>query len=339
MTELQLNLGEKSYSVIVGKKLINNANKYFNLNRKTLVVTDQDVPSEYADIVCSQCANCKKVVVPSGEKSKSFETLQLLLKAMCDFNMDRKDCAVAVGGGVVGDLVGFASSIYMRGIDFYNIPTTLLSQVDSSIGGKTAINFNGIKNVIGSFSQPKGVLVDVELLKTLSDRLISNGLVESIKMATTSDKDLFETFEKLSFAEIKDNLEDIVVKSLSIKKDVVEKDEKESGLRRVLNFGHTLGHGIESLLEQQGALHGECVALGTLPLCSSQVRNRLENIYKKINVSTTLSCDVDEALKPVALDKKVEGEYINAVYVEKVGEFVFKKLSFEDFNSLVKQVF
>lgn len=339
MTELKINLNEKSYSVFVGKNLLVNAGEYFNLNRKTLVVTDEGVPSEYAQTICDNCKEYKKVVIPSGEKSKSFETLQFILNEMCSFNMDRKDCAVAVGGGVVGDLVGFASSIYMRGIDFYNVPTTLLSQVDSSIGGKTAINFNGIKNVVGSFYQPKAVLIDTEVLKTLSNRLLSNGLVESIKMALTCDKSFFELFENLTFEQIKENLEQIIIKSLNIKKHIVEKDEKESNLRRVLNFGHTFGHGVETLTEKYGALHGECVALGTLPMCSSGVREKLVSIYKKINVSTMLNCNVIDALKPVILDKKVEGDIINAIYVENVGDFEIKRFSFDEFSSIIKQVF
>ena len=144
---------------------------------------------------------------------------------------------------MVGDLAGFAASAYMRGIDFYNIPTTLLSQIDSSIGGKTAINFGGVKNIVGAFYQPKKVLIDPDLLKTLPPRQISNGLAEAIKVGLTSDEKLFDIFEN---GEIGSRLDEIIVRALTVKKNVVEQDEKEAGLRRILNFGHTVGHGIES---------------------------------------------------------------------------------------------
>ena len=339
MTKLHLDLGENSYDVIVGNGLIKNAQKYLNLNRKVLVVTDSGVPEEYSNTICSQCAKYKKITVAQGEGSKSFETLQTILSAMCEFSMDRKDCAVAVGGGVVGDLVGFAASIYMRGIDFYNIPTTVLSQVDSSIGGKTAINFNGIKNIIGAFHQPKRVLVDIDTLNTLSERQISNGLAEAVKMSLTSDVKLFEKFERRTYAQIKENLEDIIVSSLKIKKYVVEQDEKESGLRRILNFGHTFGHGIEAETEMKGTYHGECVSLGMIPVSSKIVRERLIPVLNKLNLPTMMPCDVEKALRYVSHDKKCDGNSINVVLVQEVGSFEIKKLTFEQFDELVKLAF
>ena len=199
---------------------------------------------------------------------------------MLDAGFTRRDCVIAVGGGVVGDLSGFAASIYMRGIDFYNIPTTLLSQVDSSVGGKTAIDFEGVKNIVGAFYPPKAVLIDENVLSTLPLRQLNNGLAEALKMSMTSDRELFDIFENGNPYE---NIGTVIEKSLLIKTDVVNKDEKEQGLRRVLNFGHTIGHGIEA--EQAGRLyHGECVAIGMIPMCSTETAERLKRILAKLGL-------------------------------------------------------
>jgi len=240
---IHMNLGEDSYDIIVQRGVLGEADKHLDLNRRVLVVTDSGVPAQYARTVAEQCKEAMILTVEQGEASKSLDMFGKLLSAMLDGEFSRKDCVVAVGGGVVGDLSGFAASAYMRGIDFYNIPTTLLSQIDSSIGGKTAINFGGVKNIVGAFYQPKKVLIDPELLKTLPKRQISSGLAEAVKMALTSDKELFDIFEN---KDIGSSIDEIIVRSLNIKKNVVEQDEKESGLRKILNFGHTVGHGIES---------------------------------------------------------------------------------------------
>lgn len=339
MTALRINLNENSYDITVGQNLLNNAENYLNLHRKVLVVTDSGVPEVYAKTIAEKAKHAKIVTVAQGEASKSFETLQSVLRAMRDLKMDRKDCVVAVGGGVVGDLAGFASSIYMRGVDFYNIPTTVLSQVDSSIGGKTAINFDGIKNIVGAFYQPKAVLIDTSLLSTLPQRQISSGLAESIKMSLTSDKALFEKFENYSYPQILDNLEEIIVRSLEIKKRVVEQDEKESGLRRILNFGHTFGHGVESQSNMQDAYHGECVAVGMIPVCSKTVRERLIAVLHKLHLPTACKCDVDKAIEFVQMDKKCEGGKVNVVFVENVGECKIEKMDVDAFAKLVKTIF
>ena len=189
---IHMDLNENSYDIVVERGILKSADKYLNLNRRVLVVTDSGVPEEYAQTLAGQCKEPVICTVDMGEGSKSLDGFGLLLHKMLDNGFSRKDCVVAVGGGVVGDLSGFAASAYMRGIDFYNIPTTLLSQIDSSIGGKTAINFGGVKNIVGAFYQPKKVLIDSDLLKTLPERQISNGLAEAVKMALTSDAELFD---------------------------------------------------------------------------------------------------------------------------------------------------
>ena len=196
-----------SYDITLSRGALSRAGEIADLDRKVLVVTDSGVPKEYAETVAKQCRSAVTVTVPTGEGSKSLEVFGGLCGTLLENGFTRGDCVVAVGGGVVGDLAGFAAASYMRGIDFYNIPTTVLSQVDSSVGGKTAVNFGGIKNIIGAFYQPKAVIIDPEVLKTLSPRHFSNGLAEAVKMSLTFDRELFELFEHESAAE---NIETII---------------------------------------------------------------------------------------------------------------------------------
>ena len=299
-----------------------------------MIVTDTGVPTEYARTVASRCESYRIHTFPMGEESKNMRSFEGILAAMLDFGMQRGDCVVAVGGGVCGDMSGFAAGVYMRGIDFYNIPTTVLSQVDSSIGGKTAVNLGNTKNIVGSFYQPKGVLIDTDVLKTLPKRQISAGLAEAVKMSLTSDAELFGIFEK----EIIDqsNIETIIARSLMIKKSVVEKDEKEAGLRKILNFGHTLGHGIEADSGLGSLYHGECVAIGMLSVCSETVRVRLLPVLEKLGLPTSYNGDIDNALSYVSHDKKAGEGGIDVVLVNKVGSFEIKKMTIEEFGSLVK---
>ncbi|MBR6051956.1 MAG: 3-dehydroquinate synthase [Clostridia bacterium] len=318
---IHIALGKESYDVTVERGALSRAGEIFDLDRRALVVTDDGVPKQYAEAVAARCKEAHIVTVKAGEGSKSAETYLDLLDRMVEAGFERTDCVVAVGGGVVGDLAGFVAASYMRGVDFYNVPTTLLSMVDSSIGGKTAINFGGIKNIVGAFWQPKAVLIDPDVLKTLPARQISNGLAEAIKMAATFDRDLFGLIERGNAAE---NIEKIIVGSLDIKRRVVEADSREAGLRRVLNFGHTIGHGIEA--ERRGALyHGECVALGMLPMCSSGVRARLSAVLEKNGLPTLFNGDRNAVVEALTHDKKASGGMITVVTVDEIGEFAMIK--------------
>lgn len=320
-----------TYEIKIKPSGINEVGKLFDLDRKVLVVTDSGVPAEYAKAVASQCAEATVLTLPQGESAKDIESLTKAERVMLEKGFDRGDCVVAVGGGVVGDLAGFAASTYMRGIDFYNVPTTLLSQVDSSVGGKTAINFGGVKNAIGSFKQPSGVLTDTSLLSSLDKRQISNGLAEVIKMALTSDGELFNIIESESPT---DSLDLIVKRSIEIKKSIVEKDERESGLRKMLNFGHTIGHAIES---ESGLLHGECVALGMLPMVSDEIRQRLIPLYEKLGLPTKY--DIGESFKYlVSHDKKSSGETITAVKVNRIGEYEFCPMTAGELERKAREV-
>lgn len=315
------------YDIILERGALQNVGELLKLNRQVLIVTDDGVPEEYARLVASQCERPHVLTIKSGEASKSFDALQTLLNAMLDYSFTRSDCVVAVGGGVVGDLSGFAASCYMRGIDFYNIPTTLLSQVDSSIGGKTAVDFGGVKNIVGAFYQPSRVIIDPSVLETLDVRQLHAGLAEAIKMAATSDKELFELTEKSE--NLSEDIDEIIYRSLLIKKDVIEKDPEEKGLRRVLNFGHTVGHAIESL--NAGALlHGECVAAGMLPMCSPEVRERLLPVLKKYSLPTKINCGSSELKRYMSHDKKVQTGQVNAVLVDEIGSFRLCKMSLDE---------
>jgi 3-dehydroquinate synthase len=229
--------------------------------------------------------------------------------------------------------------MYMRGIDFYNIPTTLLSQVDSSIGGKTAVDFHGYKNVIGAFYQPKKVIIDPDVLATLEKRQVAAGMAEAIKMSLTSDAEMFAMLEAAE--DIYADIDTVIEKALRIKKYVVECDEKEAGLRKILNFGHTIGHGIET--EADGELyHGECVALGMLPMCSDEVRARLVPVLKKAGLPTELKLyedDLREVMTAVSHDKKSAVGGIDAVLVHEVGSFEIKKLTLSEIEEKTKAIF
>lgn len=330
---IHMNLGEDSYDILVERGILASAKQHLNLSRRVLVVTDTGVPAVYAETLAAQCKTAVICTVEMGEASKSLEVFGRLLQTMLDHGFSRKDCVVAVGGGVVGDLSGFAASAYMRGIDFYNIPTTLLSQIDSSIGGKTAINFGGVKNIVGAFYQPKKVLIDPDLLKTLPPRQISNGLAEAIKMALTSDRELFEIFET---KDIDSHMDEIIVRSLHIKKSVVEEDEREAGLRKILNFGHTVGHGIESSEGMTELYHGECVALGMIPMCGEAVRPRLIRVLKKCNLYRVMDYDWDKITEAAFHDKKADGDTVTVTTVEAVGSFEMKTLPCREVIAMAK---
>ena len=334
MTSLTLALPEGEYKITIGKKLLPDAGKHFDLDRRCLLVTDDGVPTEYASTVARSCKEASVHTIRSGEASKNMDTLSGILKAMLEFGMTRKDAVIAVGGGVVGDITGLAASLYMRGVDFYNIPTTLLSQLDSSIGGKTAIDFMGVKNIVGAFYQPKGVLIDIDTLKTLDKRQYNAGMAEAIKMALTSNEALLSYIENNEIDET--NIENVIVEALKIKKAVVKEDEREAGLRKILNLGHTFGHGVEAATMGK-LLHGECVGIGMIPVCESKVRERLYKLLGRFDLPTESPVSIDEAFAFVSHDKKADGDGINVILVNKAGTHEIKKMTISEFKNLVEE--
>ena len=319
-----------SYDVITERGILKRVGEHAKLDRRVLVVTDSGVPEEYARTVMSQCARPVLVTLPEGEKNKTLASFELLCRTMLENGFTRTDCAVAVGGGVVTDITGFAASAYMRGIDFYNVPTTLLAQTDASVGGKTAVDLDGVKNIVGAFYQPKGVFIDPDVLKTLEKRQFSSGMAEIIKMAISLDRELFCEIEK---APAEENIEKLITESVRLKADIVQRDEKESGLRRVLNFGHTVGHAVETL---SGLYHGESVAVGMTYMCSDEVRARLIPVLQKYSLPVSTDIAPEKLYEVLLHDKKADGGYINAVFVNSVGSFEIKKLRSDELLQIMK---
>lgn len=314
---IRMELGKDSYNIELQRGNLEKAGELLNLNRKVMIITDEGVPKQYAKKVAEQSKDVYIKVVSQGEGSKSLQTVEEILLEMLEHQFSRKDCVVAVGGGVVGDLSGVVASLYMRGIDFYNIPTTVLSQVDSSIGGKTAVNLGGIKNIIGAFHQPKAVLIDPDTLNSLSERQIVNGLMEAVKMGATSDPELFQIFKDGNWKEV---LDKIIEKALLVKKYVVEQDERENHLRKILNFGHTIGHGFESVAKGT-LLHGECVALGMLYMSSEEVKQELLEIYDKLGfkVPDVSVFSMEDTKEAISHDKKASNQSCSVVFVSEIG--------------------
>lgn len=333
---LNVDLKHTDYNIYIERGNLKKAGELLNLNRKVLIVTDEGVPKEYAEIVASQCKEGFIETVPQGEESKSIEVYEKLLKKMLQYGFTRKDAVVAVGGGVCGDLAGFVASSFMRGVSFYNIPTTVLSQVDSSIGGKVAVNLGGIKNIVGAFYQPQAVLIDPETLKTLPQRQISAGLAEAVKMAVNFDKELFEKIE--ASENPMDMIDEIIAGSLLIKKKVVEEDEKESGLRKVLNFGHTVGHAIESVAKGE-LYHGECVALGMLAVCEGEVKDRVSKVLASLQLPTSFKADKEKLIEAVSHDKKAGATTVTVITSDEIGTFKMQEETTGELSERMEQFY
>ena len=321
-----------TYDIIIERGALSKLHQWMVLDRKVCIVTDDGVPAVYADTVACQCAQPLVITLPQGEGTKTLQNMELICRRMPEAGFGRRDCVVAVGGGVMGDLAGFAASCYMRGVDFYNIPTTVLSQVDSSIGGKTAVDLAGVKNIVGTFYQPKAVVIDPDVLKTLPRRQWANGLAEAVKMSVTSNEALFCRLEREDPMAI---IDEVIEGALCIKRDVVEQDTKEKGLRQVLNFGHTLGHGIESAGQFSDLYHGECVALGMLAFCSQAVRERLVPVLQKVGLPTELCYRPEAVWEAISHDKKVTGDKVTVVWVDKIGAFELRSITLAQLKDMI----
>lgn len=336
MSVLHMKLGANGYDITVERGALDKAGELLKLDRRVLIVTDDGVPFNYSDKIASFCKEPHVVTLPQGEQNKCMATYMKLLEKMVEFKFDRGDCVVAVGGGVMGDLAGFVASTYMRGVDFYNVPTTLLSQIDSSIGGKVAVDFAGYKNLVGAFYQPKAVLIDPDVLSTLSSRQLACGMAEAVKM--------FATFNEEMFCEVEENYDEkidkIIIEALKIKKAVVEEDEKEKGLRKVLNFGHTVGHAIESIEESSDypLFHGECVGIGMLCMSSPDIVKRLRHILHRMDIPTSWRGYEKELKAAMLHDKKAGGDTISVILVDKLGSFREEKMNVDEIIARCREV-
>ena len=348
--------GFKAYEVIVGQGLLNAAEKWvgpFLTNSRVVMVTDTNVGPLHADRILAQFEaagrRTHKIVVPAGEESKSYDGLKFVLDALLDCGLDRKDVVIALGGGVIGDLTGFACAVYMRGIDFIQIPTTVLAQVDSSVGGKTAIDHEKGKNLIGAFWQPRLVLCDLDILKTLTAREIRCGYAEIIKYGLLGDKTFFEWLEANDdkvLALEPDAILHAVARSVEMKAEIVAADEREGGKRALLNLGHTFGHALEAEVGfGDMLLHGEAVAIGMAQAfrysalngeCTEEESDRAVAAIAHAGLPTRMSdirnapFDADRLITHMGHDKKAEGGTLTFVLVNGIGRaFVAKKVSAE----------
>lgn len=333
---IRMNLGERSYDILLETGCTRNLPPYFSPSRKVLIVTDAGVPRASVEAIRAQLPGSELFIAPEGEAAKSFPILTQICTRLLELRFTRKDLILAFGGGVVGDLAGFAAACYMRGIDFVNIPTTTLSQIDSSIGGKTAINLAGVKNCVGAFHQPRLVLIDSMQLRTLPLRHFRNGLVEAVKAGLIGDPVLFELFEREDW---ESHTEEIIRRSLEVKRRVVEADETEQGLRRILNFGHTIGHGIESIYgleggKPDGLLHGEAVARGILPMIEDPtLQDRTRRVFEKLHMDCTWDYDKQRVFDVITCDKKSNGSTISIVKVPSLGKTRIEEIPMEAIRS------
>ncbi|MBM7854059.1 3-dehydroquinate synthase [Desulfohalotomaculum tongense] len=345
-TVLPVNLSGKSYHIIIGADLLPQIGAFLQplkLGSKVLLATNPTVMSLYGKTVqrSLQQAGFKVTVaeVPEGEEAKSLEQAGVLYDVMFNAGLDRKSPVIALGGGVVGDLAGFAAATYMRGVPFIQVPTTLLAQVDSSVGGKVAVNHPRGKNIIGAFYQPQLVLTDTKTLSTLDKRDVLSGLAEVIKAAVIRDERFFNWLEEnidrvLALEEAA--LNRIIETSCQIKARVVEEDETEQGVRAVLNYGHTVGHGVETLSGYGTYRHGEAVAMGMvaeariakeLGLINRDVVQRIETLIARTGLPTQLPGDLSpaELMASMYKDKKVLDDTLTFALISNIGEAVIKK--------------
>ena len=331
---------KNKYRIVISKNAISKKNlaPLLKKHNKTLLISDVGVPSKIVRkvaVVCKPSTKVFKMVLQHGEQAKSVQNFQKILNFLADNNFDRTDLIVAVGGGVVGDISGFVASSYLRGIQFIQIPTTLLAQVDSSVGGKTAINILAGKNLVGAFYNPKGVIIDTNVLNSLPSRELKAGLAEVIKYAFIENKSLFSLLKKYSKKILlKDHkiIEEIIFLSLQTKAKIVTKDEKENGIRAILNFGHTFGHAIEAHGKYKKILHGEAVAKGMKiaskisyleNLISEKEHKEVIALLQKFEFDLSLDQYKYRELKPyIFRDKKIKAGKLNLVLLNKLSNAI-----------------
>nr|WP_294490953.1 3-dehydroquinate synthase [uncultured Mediterraneibacter sp.] len=333
--KLTVSLKENSYPIFIEKGILSKAGDFISgifKGQRIMVISDDNVFPLFGKRVMDSLSKyeCHSLVLPHGEPTKSFQSLPVIYQALLEARLTRSDLIIALGGGVIGDLAGFAASSYLRGIRLVQIPTSLLAQVDSSVGGKVAVDLPQGKNLVGAFFQPKMVLIDPEVLDTLPERFIKDGMGEVIKYGCIKDASLFRKLcSHTSFEDLKPELSDIIARCVDIKRIVVEADQFDTGERMLLNFGHTLAHTIEQYYNYERESHGEAVGIGmyqitkmaeekgiTAPGCSEKIRKALE-IY---GLPSSCGLPVDELTDAIALDKKNLNGHLNIVLLRQIGD-------------------
>lgn len=346
MTKLCVDVSDKSLSEIYIENgllsKVGELTKTVLKGKKIALISDTNVYPLYGENIKNQLENegykVFTYIFKAGEASKNTRELIKIVEFMAENELTREDGAVALGGGVCGDMVGFAASVFLRGIKFVQIPTSLLAQVDSSVGGKTAVDLPQGKNLCGAFHQPSLVIIDPDVLKTLSHHFFSDGMGEVIKYGCIKSASLFE---KLESGDVKDNLTDIITECVSIKRQVVENDEKEHGERALLNFGHTCGHAIEKLWNFETVSHGEAVAIGmvmitrageNLGITEKGTTDRLIKVLEKNDLKINDAHTDKEIISAMNGDKKRTGTGIKFVMINKIGSSFINPIKYEDIN-------
>lgn len=353
MKELKIDLGNITSNVFIEKGIIKNAGREIRKiysGNKIAVITDENVYGLYGEILKKSLADenytAGFIVIKPGEQSKTVDTLKYVYSNLVDMGITRGDVTVALGGGVVGDLAGFAASTYLRGIDFVQIPTSLLAQIDSSIGGKVAVNLDEGKNLIGSFYHPRLVLVDPDVLNSLPDKFVRDGLGEAIKYGCIRDKELFSMLLGMkSKLELFENIEDIIFRCLRIKKETVEMDEKDKGIRMLLNFGHTIGHAIEKYFNYEKYSHGEAVSIGMywitrkseeLGLTQKGTSEKIKEILENFHIEyMTPDLNKEEIRKILLIDKKNISGKLNLIILKDIGNAFIQGISEEEISKFI----
>ena len=330
---LTVDLGDRSYPIVIGRGLLggNFDLSEFVRGGTCLIVSNETVAPLYYDKLLANLAtsNVTSINLPDGESFKTVATMQSILDRLVRSRAHRDVAVIALGGGVVGDITGFAAACYMRGVDFIQVPTTLLAQVDSSVGGKTGVNHDKGKNLIGAFHQPQVVLIDTDTLSTLGDRELAAGLAEVIKYGASCDADFF-TWLEANMAGLLNRdpeaLEHAIRRSCELKAEVVAEDERESGRRAILNFGHTFGHAIEHCQGYGEWLHGEAVAAGMILAArlsgiGAEDIDRLVNLVASAGLPTEPpAIAAEDWLDAMGMDKKVQGRKLRFVLLDAIGQ-------------------
>lgn len=350
MKTLNINLINKNYTIYIKRNILSEIGHYLSSNfkgNKIAIISDYNLIDLYGSSLLKIIENngfkTNLIAIKPGEASKTITCLKQIFNELSSFKIGREDLILTFGGGVVGDLGGFAASTYLRGIHYIQIPTSLLAQVDSSIGGKVAVDLPEGKNLIGSFYHPDAVFIDPDLLKTLDKRFFHDGLAEVIKYGCIKEESILDKLQSYkNDIELLDNIEDLIYMCCSIKKSLVEADEKDFGERMLLNFGHTLGHGIEKYYNYEKYTHGEAVGIGMLEITRKSellgitqkgTSNIIELLLKKYNLPTQLPLmNISVLLDTIALDKKNYGMNINLILLKKLGEGFIKKVNSKDIS-------
>ncbi len=336
----------RPYDILIERHILDRAGEYIRPLTKAIravIVSDSNVAPLYADRVAKSLQNSgfatSLFVFRAGERSKRLAAVEQMYLHFLKHDLTRTDIVVALGGGVTGDMAGFAAATYLRGIDFVQIPTSLLAQVDSSVGGKTAVDLPAGKNLVGAFWQPIRVLIDPAVLKTLPDKFFRDGLGEVIKYGCIRSKALFERLERENAA---DWIDEVIYECVSIKRDVVEQDERDMGERAILNFGHTFGHALEKLHNYSGLTHGEAVAAGAAIITRISERNgitaqgtakRLEQLLQKYGLPIDAEFPLTDILPAVRGDKKSTGRQVRFIFLKEIGDCLIQAIPVEEFRT------